>query len=833
MSVKLRVFLLVLSFWLGVLHAIPVFGSTGQGDFPLVVIDGKTGETLVGVNIRNADESWIAVTDYEGKAEMPNLNFRDEITFSYIGYDDVTMPVFKVREQNGRIMMYEAAEMLDAVVIVGRRDDDPSEIPYEVEILKAADIEFKNSQTSADAISANAQVYLQKSQLGGGSPVIRGFEANKVLLVLDGVRLNNAIYRNGHLQNAITVDNAIMEQIEVIYGPGSLNYGSDALGGVVHFRTKDPNIVFGDGLDRTVSSNVMTRFSSANLEKSFHFDANFGMRNWGSLTAITYSDFGDLKSGSRRTEGYPEWGLREYYFQSVGGLDQIFENPDPTVQVGSGYKQLDILQKIKFQPSEYFYLVANYQYSANDDIPRYDRLTQAGSNKLKFAQWEYGQQRMLASLKARFLKPAKLWDSGTAIYAFQRVDEDRFNRKFGDRRRSFNLEEVHINSLTVDFDKAISENGNHKITYGIDANHNSVISEAGRINIDNNGLSGGRLTRYPSGGSSQLQFGAYADYRWRTADSLFNIRAGLRYTNVTLNVAYIDSTIIQWPQEFYNGLTSNNDNLSYAAALTYNSPNGLQARLLYSSAFRSPNIDDWAKIREKNGYVTIPNPELRPELSPVNLEVTVAKQIGNIRPGQPGSGVKISGTSFYTVLEDAVVRRAYNLPDGSSTLLLDDELLTTQANVNAQQATIMGVSANIEAKFNQHWAAQASYNWIQGETKETEGGNKPLSHIPPAYGRAAITFQNDKIRVEGNVQFNAEKPWEDYALGESDNENQAIFEVGTPSWMTYNLYTSYELSEKVDVNLAVENIADIHYRPFASGISAAGRNFIISLRGHF
>jgi len=167
------------------------------------------------------------------------------------------------------------------------------------------------------------------------------------------------------------------------------------------------------------------------------------------------------------------------------------------------------------------YLVANYQYSANDDIPRYDRLTQAGSSttKLKFAQWEYGQQRMLASLKARFLKPAKLWDSGTAIYAFQRVDEDRFNRKFGNRRRSFNLEEVHINSLTIDFDKEISESGNHKVTYGVDANHNSVASEAGKINVDNNALSGGRLTRYPSGGSSQMQFGAYADYRWRTPDS--------------------------------------------------------------------------------------------------------------------------------------------------------------------------------------------------------------------------------------------------------------------------------------------------------------------------
>jgi len=832
MSATLRKNLLVFFLLAGVLNGL--FANIEfQDGFPLFVFDAENNEPLIGVNIYTADQSWSTATDIDGKAELPNLNFRDEITFSYIGYDDVTLPVYKIREKGGKISMTQTVELMEAVVIVGRRDENPVEIPYEVTVVKAKDIEFKNSQTAADALGANSEIFLQKSQLGGGSPVIRGFEANKVLLVLDGVRLNNAIYRNGHLQNAITVDNTVMEQIEVIYGPGSLTYGSDALGGVVHFRTKEPDIVFGDGADTRVKSNVMGRFSSANLERSYHFDVNFGMRKWGVLTSFTRSDFGDLRSGKNRTEGYPDWGLRNFYFQRVGGLDQIFENPDPTIQVGSGYGQIDLLQKVKFQPSDNFYLVGNFQYSANDDVPRYDRLTEVGSNELKFAEWTYGQQRLLASLKARLLKPSKLWDAGTAIYAFQRVDEDRFNRKFGDQRRSYNIEEVHINSLTIDFEKNVSANGLHKVTYGIDANHNDVVSEAGKVNVSTSALSGGRLTRYPSGGGSQTQFGSYIDYRWRTADSLFNIRAGLRYSNISLSVNYIDSDIIVWPDEFYQGLSSKNDNLSYATAITYNSKNGFQGRLIYSSAFRSPNIDDWAKIREKNGFVTIPNPNLKPELSPMNLEFTISKEMGDLRPGRPGRGFKISGTSFYTVLEDAIVRRSFNLPDGSSTLLLDDEVLTTQANVNAQRATIMGLSGNIVAKFNEHWSGNASYNWIQGEAEEAEGANQPLSHIPPTYGRASITYQNAKWQIEGNVQFNGEKPWADYAFNESDNENQAIFEVGTPAWMTYNLYSNYQLNDKIGINIGIENIADIHYRPFSSGISAAGRNIIISLRGSF
>ncbi|MBT8218745.1 MAG: TonB-dependent receptor [Bacteroidia bacterium] len=803
--------------------------------YQLHIFDGETGEPLIGATIVSESGLYQDITDLDGNSEMPNLNFRDIITISYIGYETLNLPVYEIRKLQGRIALFPDAMTFEEVVVIGRADKKIEEIPYVVSRIKSEEIQFKNSQTAADALSAHSEIYLQKSQLGGGSPVIRGFEANKVLLVLDGVRMNNAIYRNGHLQNAITVDNSVMDQIEVIYGPGSLIYGSDALGGVVHFRTKDPQLLFGQNESpNKVNTNVYGRFSSANLEKTFHFDMNFGMRKFGSLTAVTYSSFDDLKSGSKRTEGNPDWGLRQFFFQRIGGIDQIIENTDPTIQAGSAYGQLDILQKFRYQPNDNFYVIANFQYSANSDIPRYDRLTDtlSSASKLKFAEWEYGQQRLMGSLKARLLKPTWLYDNGTIIYAYQRADEDRFQRKFGNLRRSFQLEEVHINSLTLDFEKALNSSGSNQLTFGVDVNRNSVTSIAGNKNIISQGISGGQLTRYPSGGSSMDQIGAYMDYRWRSQDSLINVRAGLRYSNVTLDVLYTDSDIIIWPAEYYTGITSSNDNLSYAAAITYNSRNKLQARLIYSSAFRSPNIDDFAKIREKNGYVTVPNPRLKPELSPMNLELTIAKEFGNIKTGTPGAGLKLSGTSFYTALDDAIVRQNFVLPDGSTTLSLDDEQLTVQANVNALKAYIMGLSGNLLAKFDENWSAQASYNWIQGEAERSEGENAPLAHIPPKYGGIAITYQKAPWRFEGNIRFNAEKPIEDYALGESDNESEAL-PTGTPAWTTFNFYSKYQLNDQISFNFGVENIGDIHYRPFSSGISAAGRNFIISMRGAF
>ena len=109
-------------------------------------------------------------------------------------------------------------------------------------MIKQKDIKFLSQPTSAELLQSSGQVLVQKSQLGGGSPILRGFEANKVLLVVDGIRMNNAIYRGGHLQNIISIDNSMLEKVEVIYGPGSVVYGSDALGGVIHFHTLTPPV---------------------------------------------------------------------------------------------------------------------------------------------------------------------------------------------------------------------------------------------------------------------------------------------------------------------------------------------------------------------------------------------------------------------------------------------------------------------------------------------------------------------------------------------------------------------------------------------------------------
>src|SRR5690606_28891038 len=129
-----------------------------------------------------------------------------------------------------------------------------------IEVVTSKRIAILNTQNTGDLLMQSGNVFVQKSQQGGSSPVIRGFEASRVLLVIDGIRMNNAIYRSGHLQNVITVDQNILERVEILYGPSSTIYGSDALGGVVHLRTKEPRLSV-DG-KTTTSGSAFARYSS-------------------------------------------------------------------------------------------------------------------------------------------------------------------------------------------------------------------------------------------------------------------------------------------------------------------------------------------------------------------------------------------------------------------------------------------------------------------------------------------------------------------------------------------------------------------------------------------
>ena len=117
--------------------------------------------------------------------------------------------------------------------------------------------------------------------------------------------MNNAIYRSGHLQNSITIDPNNIERAEVIFGSSSVGYGSDAMGGVIHYYTKDPVLKS----SQKIKSGFTTNYSSANQSISNNFITNYSKENWGSITSLTISKYGDIRMGENRNHGYENWGL--------------------------------------------------------------------------------------------------------------------------------------------------------------------------------------------------------------------------------------------------------------------------------------------------------------------------------------------------------------------------------------------------------------------------------------------------------------------------------------------------------------------------------------------
>lgn len=803
----------------------------------------ELGEPIYGVNVNNVDYSFTATSDFEGRIQIPDLKLTDVVTFSVIGYESITKTIVELKRSESKLnygdvlqlSLKPETKLLETAVVVGRRDDVAADIPWTVAMVTSKDIEEINPQTSAHALESSGEVFVQRSQMGGGSPIIRGFEANRVLLVVDGVRLNNAIYRNGHLQNAITVDPSMLDRVEVLFGAGSLLYGSDALGGVVHFRTKEPQLHI-EGTNRS-KGNFFTRFSSANLEKTVHADYNVASKKWASQTSVTVSSFADMRAGTNYNHEYITFGQTPFYVPD-GASGEVRANSDPFLQRGTGYDQIDVMQKVRFQLGKERYLLFNAQYSNSSDVPRYDQLSQVSGDRpsdLRFAEWYYGpQQRVFGSARLVSSKKTLLHDRAQWIAAYQKLDEDRYDRRLDAMWRNFSFIDVGVSSLTFDADKYVGENQAHRISYGFEGQHNTVGSIAGRTRLYDEAVLLDQISRYPSGGSTMSSGGVYTTYRFGQPGAKFNAQAGLRYSAVHLSAVFgndIMTEPVDWPQELRDGVSSVNSALTYATGVTFSPTESTKIQALASTAFRAANIDDFGKMRVKNGFVSVPNIDLAPERA-FNAELTLTQNVGRLK--SEGFAASFAATAFYSRITDIVIRANGALPNGDTTFVSGGEEFRVQVNTNADQGEIRGLGMKADFTYGKHLSFAARATVTEGKSFDAEGTETPLAHIPPLYGQGVMKYTVGKYTLRGTYRFNGLKAWEDYApAGSSDNEDLAIENVGTPAWSTVDVHIEAKLNKKLRLQGGIENIADLHYRPFSSGVSAPGRNFIVSLRGSF
>jgi hemoglobin/transferrin/lactoferrin receptor protein len=782
----------------------------GQTQTTIQIRDAYTFEPVYGVKCipqprSTTNESFVFLGSKQAQ----------KVTFSHPDYETYVFNLPNNQSSNEVIIYLEpnAQTENETVVSANKSLEKRKDVAQKIQVIRSSEIQFQQQTSMADVLANSGNVFVQKSQLGGGSPIIRGFETNKVLLVVDGIRMNNAIYRGGHLQNVLTLDQANLERAEVLFGPGSVIYGSDAIGGVMSFQTKKPQLSSTDEL--LVRSGAYLRGFSAGAGFAANAQVNVGNKRLASFTSISYASFGDLRQGRNRSEAMGNLGFRPWYVSTINGVDSMVVNSDSTLQVRSGYSQYDVLQKISFvqKPGVLHHL--NLQLSNSGNIDRYDRLTLLSGSKPRFAEWYYGPQfRLLAAYTLELTNATSFYDNARLVVAYQGIEESRIDRRFQQVSRNHRIEQLDIYTLNADLMKKM---GAHELRFGAEAYLNMVHSTAYAENI----MTGQRSslnTRYPDGGSFMQGAALYASHTYEFSKKLI-LNDGIRLSQVGLQARFNDQTFFPFP---FTSIEQQHLALNGNLGLIYMPQPKFRLTLNGSTAFRAPNVDDLSKVFESvPGAVIVPNPELQAEYA-YNGELGFQYNFMK----NSAIGVNLYQTFLTNVL--TIQKSTFN---GQDSIFFDGQMSQVIMTTNGGHAFVRGFEAFFQAQLTQNWQLSGTYNYTFGRIL-TDSVPYPLDHIAPAFGKLSLKYWKHKLQMEGFAMYSGWKQLEDYNMVGEDNFAYATPD-GMPSWYTLNLRGSYMLSNQLSIQLACENILDRNYRMFASNISAPGRNFILTLRGNF
>lgn len=755
-----------------------------------------------------------AITNSSGQADISEFKNSEWMEIRIIGYTVKKTTYQELLADNFEISLSPSIFSIDQVVVSANRwGQAKRDVPVKITTTRQAQIAFNNPQTAADLLGATGDVFIQKSQQGGGSPMIRGFATNRLLIVVDGVRMNNAIFRSGNLQNVISLDAFAVEKAEVVFGPSSVIYGSDAIGGVMSFYSLSPKVSTNNKFD--VSGNFASRYSSANTEKTGHIDINLGWEKWASLTSFTYTSYGDVTMGKNGPDEY----LRKEYVKRENGVDTVVKNSNSRIQQPTGYSQINLMQKIAYVPNNNWNINYGLHYSTTSDYDRYDRLIAYKNGLPRSAEWYYGPQVWLMNnVNIENTASNNLYDKLTVNAAHQLFEESRNDRNFKGNTLKNRVENVQALNLNIDFKKSIQEK--QTIFYGLEVLFNDIKSTGTNKDITT-GVKVDGPSRYPK--SEWYSYAAYVTYHTKLGEKL-SFQAGTRYNQYVLNARF-DNTFYPFP---YSKANINKGALTGSAGLIFTPTNSWKLNANLSTGFRSPNVDDLGKVFDSSpGTVIVPNPDLDAEYA-YNAEIGITKTLGDY--------FEIDINAFYTLLDNAMVKRN-DLFNGQDSIMYDGELSQVQSIQNAAYAKVWGIQADFELMLTKQLMLSSRFNYQKGTEEIDNGTTSPLRHATPWFGVTKLTYMGKKLKMELFANFSGEVSYAN--LAEEERGKPYIYAIDSngkpysPSWYTLNFRSQYQINKTLAISGDVENITNQRYRPYSSGIVAPGLNFIVAVRARF
>ena len=796
----------------------------GEEPIVLLVLDSKDEAPVIGVTFWSKKAAISEVSNAKGRVRIDRFRGQVQIEIQALGYRKIVLSYQELRALNDTLYLESEIFQLENVVVSATRwKQNYTSVSQAISIIEPEVIERRQPQTMADALGLSGKVFIQKSQQGGGSPMIRGFATNRLLYSVDGIRMNTAIFRSGNIQNVINLDPFSMQRTEILFGPSSVMYGSDAIGGVMSFETLTPEFAL-DSLRKVfnpiVSGNAVIRGTTANNERTGHFNVQLGWNKWAWLGSISRYRYDHLRQGSNGPDDY----VKNYYVDDWEGTfqplndepvpDKIVEQSDPLLQIPSGYDQWNTLQKIRWQPTDGMDVQYTFQYSETSNYGRYDRHLRLQDGLPRYAQWDYGPQGWkmhLLSLKMGGNTNGAMYDQLVIKGANQQFWESRISRNFGELSIEKQNELIQANSIHIDAIKWLNER--MLLSYGVEWVQNKVNSEAHVRQLSTDASKAG-LPRYPDATWTSLAAFLHSDIQINTTTK---VQAGVRYNTYHIDAQFGDSDRLD--TQLFETANLRDRAVVGSFGLISRPNNDWVLKLNLGTAFRSPNVDDMGKIFDSEpGAVTVPNPNIMAEYA-WNIDAGVVHRVIN--------GLKLEVNAYWTHLENAMVRRDFEL-NGQTTILYQGIISRIQAIQNAAYAQVYGLQWSLDAQLNNRWLLTTRMNLQKGEEELDDGSISPSRHVAPYFGESSLTYEYNSWSGSLIHRFQGTKSHSQMAVTEREKiELYALDAEGlayAPSWGVWNLVGKYEFTDWGNILLQLENLTDQRYRPYSSGISAAGRS---------
>jgi hemoglobin/transferrin/lactoferrin receptor protein len=441
-------------------------------------------------------------------------------------------------------------------------------------------------------------------------------------------------------------------------------------------------------------------------------------------------------------------------------------------------------------------------------------LTEISKGLPVYAEWYYGPQvRNMVAYKYNQTALKGYFQELTVNTNYQDLEESRISRKYKSNNKDYRLEKVDVIGVNADL---LHKDKNGDVHFGVESYYNIVNSTAYRTNLAT--LAKSAITTRYSDGPTNMAYQSIYLQQTKLLDKHWVINDGIRLNLVQLNAQFKDTALMHFP---FTEAKQANAAFTGNLGIAYNGENGYRTSFGLSSGFRAPNVDDLTKVFDtKTGYVVVPNKDLKPEYT-YNAEWSVSKN---------STAYSWGATLFYTLFKNALVADKYTW-NGQSKIVYQGILSDVYATQNKAKANLYGFNVNGRVRIVTNTELNATYTYTKG-TYNDGSKEMPLDHVPPAYGRIGMKHNSKKWNAEVYSVYNSWKRIADYNLNGEDNEIYATKD-GMPSWMTFNFISQYTPTKDLTLGIGVENITDLNYRYFASGISAVGRNYIITCRVNF